>query len=194
MGTKNCEEQEEVCVDTLCDEESREIFITGEITLGVYQTSVAAIRHLDKTRGNITLIINTPGGDVPFGLAISDTIRLAKNNVLAHCFGQCMSIGMTILQACDSRLSAPNCRFMAHDGSITPPELSLKDANKTIKEFQEINNQIHNSLVEKSSLTLSEVKSLCENEIFMNAEVAMGYGFLDGILGCPTKPAKKRKK
>jgi ATP-dependent protease ClpP protease subunit len=53
---------------------------------------------------------------------------------------------------------------------------------------------LNKALAERSDLTLDQVNVLCKNETFMSAEVAMGYGFLDGILGQAKKTAKKGKR
>jgi ATP-dependent Clp endopeptidase proteolytic subunit ClpP len=191
MALKNCEEQEaKDIISTVCDEESREVYLTGTVDLNMYQTLSAAIKHLDKTKGNITLIINTAGGEAPAGFAIADTIKLTVNKVVAQCFGECMSIGMTILQACDLRLASPSCRLMIHNGSLNFPDLTFSQAKNQMKEIQGVNDQVCGSLFERSNLTLKEVETLCDKETFMSAEVAMGYGFLDGIM----EPVKNKKK
>jgi len=156
---------------------------------------VSAIHHLDQTRGNITLIINSKGGEVAAGQGIADSIKLTKNKVIAHCLGECMSIAMTILQACDGRISAPNCRFMVHEVSGGVMEASVSDLKRYHEEASVLNEIIKNSLVENSDLTLEQITALCKAETFMSAEVAMGYGFLDGIFGvCKKTTPKKGKK
>jgi ATP-dependent Clp protease protease subunit len=194
MKSKSCEESQEETISTFCDEETREIYLTGEIDLSVYQTVVAAIKHLDKTNGNINLIINTPGGEGASGMAIVDVIKMARNKVIGNCFGQCMSMGMSVLQACDTRLSSPNCRFMIHNAVWSPSEMSLRETRLGVKELETLNESVINSLLEKSGLTLAEVKNLCDAETFMSAETAMGYGFLDGIFETNTKIKKVTKK
>ena len=194
---KNCEACEvESSVGAVYDEDLREIYLTGVIDMDVYQNVVSAIHHLDQTRGNITLIINSKGGEVAAGQGIADSIRLTKNKVIAHCFGECMSIAMTVLQACDGRISAPSCRFMVHEGSGGVMEASVSDLKRYHEECSTLNDQLKNGLAENSDLTVEEIGVLCKAETFMSADVAMGYGFLDGIFGVAKKhtPKKGKKK
>jgi ATP-dependent Clp endopeptidase proteolytic subunit ClpP len=190
---KNCEICEvESSVGAVYDEELREIYLTGVVDMDVYQNVVSAIHHLDQTRGNITLIINSKGGEVAAGQGIADAIRLTKNKVIAHCFGECMSVAMTILQACDGRISAPNCRFMIHEVSGGVMEASVSDLKRYHAECESLNDSIKKDLAENSDLSLIEIDALCKAETFMSADVAMGYGFLDGIFGvCKKSMAKK---
>lgn len=193
MKLKHCKEQEEIdTIGTVYDEESRTVYLTGEVNLNTYQNIVSAIRHLDKTKGNITFVINSSGGEAAAGFAIADAIKLTKSKVIAVCLGECMSIAMTILQSCDSRMSAPNCRFMIHNGSWSVPDLTVSQVRNHIKEIQALNEQIYDSLTEKSALVKSEVEKMCETETFMSAELALGYGFIDCILG--TEGKKKGRK
>ena len=194
MNLKICNDSSEVSsgpVGTLCDEQRREIYITGMVDLDMYQNAVAAIKHLDQTMGDIVLVINTCGGNASAGQSIADAIKLTKNRVVAHCYGECMSIGMTILQACDVRLSAPGCRFMVHDVRWEMSQVSLSEAEKYLEEFKAINARYYEVLLERSSLTFNEISVLCKRETYMSAAVAAGFGFLDGILTPPVKKAKR---
>jgi ATP-dependent Clp protease, protease subunit len=172
----------ELPIATICDEETREIYLTGVVTADMYQNIVIALKHLDRTKGNITLIINTQGGEAAAGLAISDAIKMTKSKIIAHCYGECMSIGMVILQACDTRLSTPTCRFMIHDVRWGMEETSFTNAKRYMEEFENMQAKVQAVLVEASGLTLKEVSHLCKQETFFNAVEAIGWGFLDGVL------------
>jgi ATP-dependent Clp protease, protease subunit len=197
---QNIKENRDDCdreIVTLCDEELREIYITGSINSAIYQTVVTAIRHLDQTKGHITLIINTPGGRAEDGFAIAEFIKSTKNLVIGVCVGECMSIGMVILAACDGRVSYPSTRFMVHPiryGAM-PENLGIELLKNRLKEL-EIGQKIYNeALFRGSSLTLEEINNLCSKERFFGPEEAVGYGFIDEIFKEEVvKPTKKGKK
>jgi ATP-dependent Clp protease protease subunit len=198
MKLSNCEECEVESspntVGAVFDEDLREVYLTGVIDDGTYQTVTSAIRHLDKTRGNITLFINTGGGEIRAGMAIADAVKCTKNKVIAQCFGGCMSMGMVILQACDTRLSAPSCRFMVHEASGGVADGPLSRVKQSLAEMSTVDDLLDVALAERSELPLEQIKALSKAETFMSAEVAMDYGFLDGILGQVKKTVKKGKK
>jgi len=195
----NCD-VEEVSGITLCDEDLRDIYITGVVTKETAQNVMAALRHLDETKGNINLFINTEGGGTSPGFAIGDAIKNCKNKVIGHCYGECMSMGVYVLQACDARLSAPNTRFMVHELQLVGNggQMPLSDLKMVIEEFDIADKKYRDGLLEKSDLTEKEVIALCSKDTYMSAEVAMGYGLLDGIIDTGEirwpKKAKKGKK
>lgn len=197
VKNKACEEQE-VSLQTLCDEELREIYLTGVVDANMYQNIAAAIRHLDQTKGEINLIINTPGGSAEHGFAISEFIRSTRNLVIGHCVGECMSIGMAILAACDGRVAYPSTRFMVHEvhySGLNGDMIPIKTLQRYLEECQEATNKYNKMLVEGSSLTLEEVKALCANDTFFSTEQALGYGFIDGMYedAIPKRSTKKIK-
>jgi ATP-dependent protease ClpP protease subunit len=205
MKAKKCEDQtienSELPIATICDEDTREIYLTGIVTMDMYQNTLIALKHLDRTKGAITLVINTQGGEAAAGMAIADAIKMAKSRVIAHCYGECMSIGMTILQACDTRLSTPTCRFMIHDVRSSMEDISFTNAKRYMEEFADMQTKVMDSLVASSGLTLNEIKHLCNQETFFSAEMAIAWGFLDGIFetlsakaaNVAKKPAKKAR-
>lgn len=187
---KRNEEVQESEANVLCDLDLREIYIVGNIDGSTFQSTVIALRNLEASKGPITIILNTPGGDVSAGMGMYDAIRMCKNKVTCICMGQCMSMGLLILSACDDRLSSQECQFMAHDAQVALNQAPLSTINRYIADAQYSKQRYVTLLAEKSHLTVKEVEALCSIENFMSAEQAMGYGFLDGII----LPAKKKGK
>ena len=79
---------------------------------------MAQLIHLeaDDPDSDISLYINSPGGDVYAGLAIYDTMQFVKPDVQTICFGIAMSMGAVLLAggAPGKRLALPNSRMMIH--------------------------------------------------------------------------------
>lgn len=160
----------------------REVFLTGDITDEMYQNFALALGEFDRTKGKITVILNTGGGNINAALAMYDVIRQAKNKIVCNCFGGCMSAGMVVLGACDERYAAENCRFMVHPPAINGLSGSLPFMNTTVSEMNNANDSYIEILARHSGLTVKEVRNLCKETTYMSAEQVMGYGFIDGIL------------
>ena len=94
----------------------------------------------------ITLVVNSPGGDVHSGFAIYDVIRFIRPEVRIVCSGLAASIATVVLLAADkkNRLALPNCRLLLHQplfhGEVFGPASDLEiTANEIIKTKEHIN-------------------------------------------------------
>lgn len=100
------------------DVSSRTIYLIGAIDETSVATFVKNIRFLDKTQGDITIIISSEGGSVDYGFAAYDAILSAQNNIIAHAKGGVMSMASIIFQAADMRIMHPNSYLMVHPGQL----------------------------------------------------------------------------
>src|SRR4030067_2408721 len=84
---------------------------------------------------DIQLYINSPGGIVPSGLAIYDTMQFVKPDVATTCVGMAASMGALLLAAGTKgkRAALPNTRIMIHQpwggvqGQGTAIEIQAKE-------------------------------------------------------------------
>src|SRR2546425_4010284 len=94
----------------------RIIFLGTPIDDETANLIVAQLLHLESEDPDkdISLYINSPGGDVYSGLAIYDTIQFIKPDVQTICFGLAMSMGSLLLTggANGKRLALPNSRIL----------------------------------------------------------------------------------
>src|SRR2546430_9448257 len=69
---------------------------------------------------DISIYINSPGGSITAGLAILDTMRLVKPDIVTICVGQAASMAAALLAAGaeGKRFSLPHPRTMIHQPSI----------------------------------------------------------------------------
>ena len=184
-----CEELEVGDAVVTLDEDGREILIFGSINAAVASQVVSGLHQLDRAaKSNINLIMASSGGEEMPGWSIYDALCLAKSKVICQCLGECMSIAALILQGCDTRLLAPNCRTLIHNGTVAYNG-PLDNVRIALKEENFLTQMYYEKLAERSNLTVNEVKDLCDAETYMSAEKFIEYGFADGILG----QTKKRK-
>ena len=191
---KKCVETEAELESVLVtmDAEAREVMMFGQISQETASRVILAIRQLDRdSKANINLIISSTGGDEGGGWAIYDALCLTRSKIIGNCFGECMSIAALVLQGCDTRLLSPNCRFMIHNGSFSIESQPLEKVRAAVGEENILTQMYYEKLAERSEISVDKVKQLCNNEAYMSAEVAVGYGFADGILG-QTKNRRKK--
>jgi ATP-dependent Clp protease protease subunit len=168
------------------NENLREIYLIGDITEAMSSAVIPAIRQLDQSSGQINFIVSTTGGNVDAGLAMYDAILLTRNKTACYCYGICQSMGAIIIQACDQRILAPNCRYMIHNGTIGL-DCSLDEGlalSKEVELLKEKNTQI---LSRRAKIPLAKIKKLCYSTTYMSAEECCQAGFADGILEIPRK-------
>ena len=100
---------------------------------------MAQMIHLesDEPDKDISLYINSPGGDVYAGLAIYDTMRYVRSDVQTICFGMAMSMGAILLAggAKGKRIALPNSKIMIHQGHTSGFEGQATDVEIRAREI-----------------------------------------------------------
>ena len=120
--------------------ENRTIYLFEEITDSLAVAIIAQLKYLDSHgSGDITLMINSPGGSVSAGMAIYDTIQYVKCDVSTICTGIAASMGAFLLSAGTKgkRFITPSAEVMIHQplggvsGQASDIELTAKHILKT---------------------------------------------------------------
>ena len=148
---------------------------------------IKAILHLNTiSHKPIFIHMNNLGGDWLHGMAIYDAIRASQTHVYGICWGYAMSLGSIIIQACDSRIVAPHCIFMIHDGSE-----SLTGTCKSIERWAKYTAQSRRRMYEiylsrmkavKPRMTITKIEQLCSHDTIFTAEEAVANGLADWVL------------
>jgi len=98
--------------------QNRIIFIGSEINDTVASLVIGQLFYLqsEDPEKKIEIYINSPGGEVPAGLAIYDTMQIIKPDVHTFCVGKSVSMAALLLAAGakDKRFALPNSRVMIH--------------------------------------------------------------------------------
>ena len=133
----------------------------------------------------ITLIINSPGGDVSSGLAIYDLIRFIKPQVRIICSGLTASIATIILCAVpkERRFSMPHTKFLLHQPHIPMevygPASELEITAKEILKTKEVLNKI---LSEGTGQPLEKLEEDTKRDFWLNADEALDYGLIGSVI------------
>jgi ATP-dependent Clp protease protease subunit len=163
----------------------RIVMISGPIEAAMANTVVAQLLFLESENPNadISLYINTPGGDVTAGWAIMDTMQYIKPHVSTIGMGLVASMGSILLAAGEKgkRFVLPNTEIMIHQpssgtkGQVTDMEISLR-------ETQRVKQVIIKQMSEFTGRKEKEIFDAMERDNWMDAEAAKKFGLIDGIL------------
>ena len=164
--------------------EDRIIFLTGEINDLVADLVVAQLIFLEgkDSSKDISLYINSPGGQVSSGMAIYDTMNYIKCDVSTICIGMAASMGAFLLSsgAKGKRFALPNSKIMIHQplggaqGQASHIAIQAEEILRTKKNLNKI-------LAENTGQPLSKIEVDTDRDFYMTAEEAEKYGLVDKI-------------
>ena len=138
--------------------------------------------ELDKHKGkDITVWINSPGGDVIAGSQIYTMLKEHQGKVSIKIDGLAASSASFIAMAGDTIQMSPTAMMMIHLPS-TIDWGDKKTFQKTIARLEEIEAAIINAYELKTKLPRDELAKMMEDEMWMNAYRAKELGFIDEVL------------
>lgn len=145
------------------------------------------------TTSTIHLRFNTPGGSVFDGMAIYNAIKQHKAKVIGHVDGLAASISSVILMACDEIRMGEGGFIMIHE----PWSMVVGSSDEMRKEadlLDKVEDTIINTYMNKCKKKKEEVKSMMEEETWLNATEAMEMGFCDCMDNDDEDEKKKKAK
>jgi ATP-dependent Clp protease, protease subunit len=163
----------------------RIIFIGTPIDDQIGNLVVAQLLHLesDDPEKDISVYINSPGGDVYSGLAIYDTMQFIKPDVQTICFGIAMSMGALLLTggAHGKRLALPNSRMLIHQPSAGF-EGQATDIDIHAREIIDMRGRIDKIFAAHTGQPVEQVHTDMERDRFFKAHEAVEYGLIDQVI------------
>ena len=163
----------------------RVIFMVGQVEDHMANLIVAQMLFLESENPDkdIYLYINSPGGSVTAGMAIYDTMQFIKPNVSTVCIGQAASMGAFLLAGGEKgkRFCLPNSRVMIHQ-PLGGFQGQASDFAIHAKEILSIKEKLNRLLSEHTGQDYDVVSNDTDRDNFMNAQQAVDYGLVDGIL------------
>ncbi len=133
--------------------------------------------------GDISLYINTPGGQVSSGLGIYDTMQIIEPDVATICTGMAASMVSVLLcaGAPGKRSALKHSRVMIHQplggarGQASDILIAAQEIEKTKKELYSI-------IAEHSGQPLERIYADGDRDFWMTSAEALEYGMIDEIL------------
>ena len=131
----------------------------------------------------ISLYINSPGGEITALFAIYDTMQFIKNDVSTFCYGQAASAAAVLLAGGShgKRYALPHARILLHQpwggaaGQATDIELQAKE----ILRMRDLLNEI---LARHTGQPVERIERDTDRDFIMSAEEAKDYGIIDEVI------------
>lgn len=163
----------------------RIIFLSEEVDDGIANAIVAYLLYLDSDDQSkpIYLYINSPGGSVTAGMAIYDTMRHIKSEVVTICVGLAASMGSFLLAGGTKgkRLALPHSRIMIHQPS-GGTRGQATDIEIEAREILRIRHQLNQIYAENTGQPLEKIERDMDRDFFMSAAEARDYGLIDRVI------------
>ena len=137
--------------------------------------------ELNAGTGDITVWINSPGGDCVAASQIYTMLMDYKGNVTVKIDGIAASAASVIAMAGTKVLMAPTALMMIHN-PMTAAFGDHEDMQKAIDMLNEVKESIINAYEIRTSLSRAKLSHLMSSETWMNAKKAIELGFADEIL------------
>ncbi len=136
---------------------------------------------LESGEGDVTVWINSPGGNVFAAAEIYTMLKAYKGAVTVRIASIAASAASVIAMAGDKVQMSPTALLMVHDPS-TIAIGNTKDMEKAIETLNEVKESIINAYSAKTGLRRSRISEMMQSETWMNAKKALDLGFCDEIL------------
>ncbi|EUJ64844.1 head maturation protease, ClpP-related [Listeria fleischmannii] len=165
-----------------------EIYIYGEITsykwdeedttAASFQKDLKALGEVDE----ISLHVNSPGGNVFEGIAISNMLKSHKAHVTAYVDALAASIASVIVAGADKVVMYENSMQMIHH----PFSLVMGNANELRKQADDLDAIAQASIITYlnkggEKLTEEQIKQIMDDETWLTAQEAYGIGLCDEL-------------
>ena len=171
---------------------TRSILLSGEVNRPLANVVCSQLRTLSTVCGEspITVVINSPGGDVVQALAMYDVMRAIPCPIITIVQGEASSAGFLLMQGGDLRFAFPNSRLFYHEPIIGLQASSEHEMNAAYGNYQwalaTMNDIIRKRTNMKKSQWTKHFAGSTAN--FMTAKEALKLNILDDLLEYMEKP------
>lgn len=160
------------------------ININGEIT------DESAVDFTDKilelnleSNEPITVLINSPGGEINSGLLMYDAIVGSKAPVRMICRGKAYSMGAVLLACAGKRYMLPNSELMLHQpmlgGRVSGNASSIKSISDSMLETKK---KINSLLAKHTGKTEEEIDKATDFDHYFSPDEAIAFNLCDEII------------
>lgn len=165
------------------------IFIGTPIDDGIANLVCAQLLHLESENPekDISLYINSPGGNINSVFAIYDTMSYIKPEVATICYGQAVAAAAVLLAAGNKgkRLALPHSRILIHQ-PYAGAQGQVSDLEIASREIQRLKNQLEEVLATHTGQTVEQIRLDTDRDNIMNAYEAKEYGIIDEVIDSRT--------
>jgi ATP-dependent Clp protease protease subunit len=163
----------------------RIVFLGTEVTSDLANVITAQLLFLEAEdpEKDISVYINSPGGEAYAGMAIYDTMQFVRPDVRTTCIGMGMSAAAMVLAGGSpgKRFALPNAKIMIHQGSAgfrgAPVDIEIQ-----AREVLSLTRRMAEILARHTGKPVDQVMKDIDRDRFMTPEEARDYGLIDEII------------
>lgn len=168
----------------------RIVFIGEPITRESANLVIAQLLHLESQDPgkDISIYIDSPGGEVYAGLGILDTMNFIKPEISTICVGMAASMAAVLLASGTKgkRMCLPNSMVLIHQPS-SGVEGQQTDIQIVAEETKYIRERLNQILAEATGQPIEKVNVDTERDNYLRAEQALEYGLVDRVITSRTE-------
>ena len=163
----------------------REVECVGEITPESAYNLTRQLRWLERedSSAEITVFINSPGGDVNSGLALYDVLKSLSCPVRTVCLGIAASMAAILFAAGTQRDIMPHGQVMIHDPLISNggggSALQIQDVSHRLLKSRK---ELCTILAECTGKTLQQIYRATCKDTWFDAKGAVAFGLADQVI------------
>lgn len=165
--------------------EERIVFLGTAINDDVANSIIAQLLFLEKSdpKKDITLYVNSPGGQVTSTMAMYDTMQHVQPDVSTVCLGMAASGGAIILMGGEKgkRFALKHSEIMIHQ-PLGGAEGQATDIAIHAEHIINMKNTLNELIAKHTGKKLEQVKTDTERDKFLTAKEALDYGLIDRIV------------
>ena len=162
------------------------VFLGTEIDEPLANIIVAELLFLESEDPDreISIYINSPGGSITAGLAIYDTMRFIRPDIVTICMGQAASMAAILLAAGTKgkRLALPHSRIVIHQPSVEGIAGQATDVKIYAEEILRTRKLLSNILADLTGQSFEKTDLDVERDFILSPTQAVDYGLIDNVL------------
>jgi len=161
-----------------------EIVMYGPIGSSFWEESISAkqvsdiLKDLPDTVNEISLRINSPGGDVFEGITIYNRLKQHKAKVICHIDGMAASIASIIILAADEIIIGEGAQVMIHK-PWTFAGGNANDLEAIVNRLDDVENQLIGIYMKRTGISRSDLIDMLSKETWFDADQAIENKFAD---------------
>ncbi len=172
------------------------IFLGSPIDDNVANVTIAQLLFLEAEgeEKDVSIYINSPGGIISSGMAIYDTMRFIKNDVVTICIGQAASMAAILLAGGTKgkRFALPNSKIIIHQ-PLGGFEGQATDILIQAEEMRKVKDKTIEILASHTGQKRERIAQDIERDFIMSPEEALKYGIIDSVISDRKKEKKGGK-
>jgi len=167
----------------------RIVFLGTPIDDQIANIIIAQLLYLDREdqEKDINMYIHSPGGSISAGLAIYDTMQLARADIATICVGSCASMATVLLTAGakGKRYALPHSTIHMHQAWVRGLGGQATDVEIHAREILRQNHLIREILSMHSGQDMERIIRDTDRDFYLDAPGAKEYGLIDEVLQTP---------